>query len=278
MADQNITELPIKTNSGVASTDYMLGIDSAEGYQILVRDVAKYIVENYNGSAIAGPQQSIQAAFQNCTYLLRSGTTIHSQADLNNYYNVGNYYCGANAVVTSLSNCPVSKAFIMKVEWSSGNGNPRQIIYVYDTYECYIRWTSKLDGTGWSEWVKQPTRAEITELNSNIYTEINTGIASSYGTLQYKCYKTGHIVGFAGQLILTSDCPAATDIITGLPTLGSFITNYPPVRMFNNTASQFVDMNLRRVSSATTSPLSIYNRSALSSGASLRFNFTYCCE
>lgn len=62
MADQNITELPIKTNSGVASTDYMLGIDSAEGYQILVRDVAKYIVENYNGSTIAGSAQTVQSA------------------------------------------------------------------------------------------------------------------------------------------------------------------------------------------------------------------------
>lgn len=62
MADQNITELPIKTNTGVASTDYMLGIDSAEGYQILVRDVAKYIVENYNGSTIAGSAQTIQSA------------------------------------------------------------------------------------------------------------------------------------------------------------------------------------------------------------------------
>lgn len=78
MADQNITELPIKTNTGVASTDYMLGIDSAEGYQILVRDVAKYIVENYNGSTIAGSAQTIQSAVNALNSNLATASTKNS--------------------------------------------------------------------------------------------------------------------------------------------------------------------------------------------------------
>ena len=60
--EQNITALPVKTNTGVANSDYFMGIDSAEGYQILIRDVAKYIMENYNGSTLAGQAQTPKAA------------------------------------------------------------------------------------------------------------------------------------------------------------------------------------------------------------------------
>lgn len=60
--EQNITALPVKTNTGVANSDYFMGIDSAEGYQILIRDLAKYIMENYNGSTLAGQAQTPKAA------------------------------------------------------------------------------------------------------------------------------------------------------------------------------------------------------------------------
>lgn len=60
--EQNITALPVKTNTGVANSDYFMGIDSAEGYQILIRDLAKYIMENYNGSTLAGSAQTPKAA------------------------------------------------------------------------------------------------------------------------------------------------------------------------------------------------------------------------
>lgn len=70
MADQPITGLPTKTASGVATTDKMLGIDSAEGYQILVQDVAKYIIENYGGSTLAGAARTPKAAID----LLNSNT------------------------------------------------------------------------------------------------------------------------------------------------------------------------------------------------------------
>lgn len=70
--EQNITALPVKTNTGVANSDYFMGIDSAEGYQILIRDVAKYIMENYNGSTLAGQAQTPKAAID----ALNNKTTI----------------------------------------------------------------------------------------------------------------------------------------------------------------------------------------------------------
>lgn len=62
MSDQNITELPVKTSSGITSSDYMLGIDSAEGYQMLIRDLGDYIIRNVQVNTIAGANQTLKAA------------------------------------------------------------------------------------------------------------------------------------------------------------------------------------------------------------------------
>lgn len=49
--------------------------------------------------------------------LIPEGTAIPVDADLNtlDYIKVGKYYCNTNAKVESLSNCPVSEAFMMEV-------------------------------------------------------------------------------------------------------------------------------------------------------------------
>lgn len=62
MAEQNITELPVKTSSGITSSDYMLGIDSAEGYQMLIKDLGDYIIRNVQVNTIAGANQTLKAA------------------------------------------------------------------------------------------------------------------------------------------------------------------------------------------------------------------------
>ena len=62
MADQKITELPIKGVSGINLADYLLGIDAAEGYQMLISDLAKKIIEQYAGSSLAGTAQPIKDA------------------------------------------------------------------------------------------------------------------------------------------------------------------------------------------------------------------------
>lgn len=61
MADQAITALPVKTASGIANTDYLLGIDSAEGYQMLIKDLGDYIIQNVQ-SSLMGSNQTIAAA------------------------------------------------------------------------------------------------------------------------------------------------------------------------------------------------------------------------
>ena len=75
MSDQNITELPVKTSSGITSSDYMLGIDSAEGYQMLIRDLGDYIIRNVQVNTIAGSNQTLKNALDtlNSKYLDNAG-------------------------------------------------------------------------------------------------------------------------------------------------------------------------------------------------------------
>lgn len=64
MADQAITALPKKTYSGssqIASTDYLLGIDSAEGYQMLIQDLGEYIINRATAN-LAGSTQTLASA------------------------------------------------------------------------------------------------------------------------------------------------------------------------------------------------------------------------
>lgn len=61
MADQIITERPIKQQSGFNLNSYLLGLD-ADSYRILISDLAKKIVEDYSGSTLAGSAQAVKTA------------------------------------------------------------------------------------------------------------------------------------------------------------------------------------------------------------------------
>lgn len=159
--DQNITELPIKTNTGVASTDYMLGIDSAEGYQILVRDVAKYIVENYNGSSLAGSAQTPKSAIDS----LQTATTQEQlrNIDLNTLTEPTRYYFAAGD--NGCTNVPSGVNSFGLIVYRTAGGFRVQILISSGT-GTYIR---KYVNNAWTDWEMEPTRSEITELNSNTW-------------------------------------------------------------------------------------------------------------
>ena len=74
MADQKITELPIKGTSSINLADYLLGIDSAEGYQMLISDLAKKIIEDYSGSTVAGSAQALKTALDGINTKIGSAT------------------------------------------------------------------------------------------------------------------------------------------------------------------------------------------------------------
>ena len=92
MADQKVTELPIKGANGINLADYLFGIDSAEGYQMLISDLAKKIVESYSGSSLAGSARTLKNALD--TVASNAGgnmATIESSTTASKAYAVGDY-------------------------------------------------------------------------------------------------------------------------------------------------------------------------------------------
>jgi len=95
MADQAITALPKKTYSGssqIASTDYLLGIDSAEGYQMLIQDLGEYIINRATAS-LAGSTQTLASAISALNSKL--GRLITS-GSLHDILAPGIYYIGSS--------------------------------------------------------------------------------------------------------------------------------------------------------------------------------------
>lgn len=60
---QRVVDLPVKTASGISLlSDYLMGIDSNDGYQMLINDLAKRIVEDYVGSSLGGSSRTLKDA------------------------------------------------------------------------------------------------------------------------------------------------------------------------------------------------------------------------
>ena len=173
--EQNITALPVKTNTGVANSDYFMGIDSAEGYQILIRDVAKYIMENYNGSTLARQAQTPKAAIDALNsnkWSLTGGTALAENTNIDTIFTPGNYGTSSSGTARTMSGLPTTGndryAFNLKVENSAFNDTyaRRQTLqYFNDTFK-YVRYGT-VSNNSWNNWVKEPTRAEVDALNSS---------------------------------------------------------------------------------------------------------------
>lgn len=94
MADQAITALPKKTYSGssqIASTDYLLGIDSAEGYQMLIQDLGEYIINRATAS-LAGSTQTLASAI----------SALNSKLTLTGEYNYAESFSSAETLGSKL--------------------------------------------------------------------------------------------------------------------------------------------------------------------------------
>ena len=74
-----IKEKDLPSASGVSGTDYMREVTSGGlSYKALVADVAKYIVENYTGSSLAGSSQSVKSAIDAVNTNAASGKLIQT--------------------------------------------------------------------------------------------------------------------------------------------------------------------------------------------------------
>ena len=98
---------------------------------------------------------------------LSGGTEIPANANLNTYKTVGNYHCTGDTTAQTLSNCPVTNAFRMKVGHPTGGSS-----YVYQEIFNWNKGTRfyrqcLASSDSWTEWIvtydshRKPTPAEI---------------------------------------------------------------------------------------------------------------------
>lgn len=82
----------------------------------------------------------VNSNLENC-YSLSGGILIPDNADLysDTYKVPGNYYCPSNVNAVTLKNCPLSKAFILKVDYTNGTQYIRQSFVQYNIEQNYQR-------------------------------------------------------------------------------------------------------------------------------------------
>lgn len=108
------------------------------------------------------------------SYLLQGGTRILSDADMNSdtYKVPGNYYVVDNATAETLKNAPFTNEFILKVEYSLGNSQPRQTFTNYITGQ---RATRRFNGTEWLSYTYFSDDATILEQSCKYIRYLNSG-------------------------------------------------------------------------------------------------------
>lgn len=169
-----IHELPDVT--AIGSGGYFATDNGSQTTKIDYDKLAKAIIEQYSGSTLAGSAQSVKAALDGLadgSTLLSyaDATAISSDDDLDSYTEPGLLYAGSNTIASSLSNSPVSVAFKLEVEASTGGTGSVatgriQRLYPWNNLDVYQRRYSV--SSGWAAWEKLPTRAEIDTLNNKL--------------------------------------------------------------------------------------------------------------
>ena len=154
MADQNITELPVKTSSGITSSDYMLGIDSAEGYQMLIRDLGDYIIRNVQVNTIAGANQTLKSALDTLNSKTSNGASFPFIA---NDVNAADYDILPVGLVYNQGvgeHCPDSNGYylVLTCKARSNYENSKcQLAFSFFT-SGVVKYRAQTGGT-WREWV-----------------------------------------------------------------------------------------------------------------------------
>lgn len=229
----------------------LVGGDTME-YRALVSDVAKKIIEDYAGSTLAGSAQTPKSAINalqgkldryiiiyNATYSV-SGLTYNSPSisqaiDAIAGKGTGRYFveCRNSASYSDSYSALTTLNCTLIIDVLSSNYiNVFGLAVASENGTTLFR--AKSNGN-WGNWVKQPTRTEITELNSNLATAStkNSGNLGENITGWADYVQFGKIV--LVQFVLTNAAALTSNskIVTGLPrpdrsyTIGDF-------KLFNN--------------------------------------------
>lgn len=128
-----IQENALPSKSSIVAADKLRAIGSdSKSYQALVSDVAKYIVENYNGSTLAGSAQSVQSALSELNSNFSGTSVIRFTADSNGI--VVNVPTNFRGILCTFDSSPnrLGMYFLYRVGSSSGLANMKTIVSASD--------------------------------------------------------------------------------------------------------------------------------------------------
>lgn len=200
MADQAITALPKKTYSGsskIAATDYLLGIDSAEGYQMLIQDLGEYIINKVTTS-LAGSNQTLVAAIG----------ALNSKIKYNNLGNIGTLTALQTALetlgdgISGISEASQTYSFYFYTTAAFAPFMSSQSVHIG---EMTIAGTNRFNVTisnhadvgnyyhgtclaGTWSWEKLSTRAEVDALNKKLSVEFISSNQTKTFTVTNPCW------------------------------------------------------------------------------------------
>lgn len=151
-----IHELATKSGN-LSSSDFLVVDNGTVTAKIDYTKLAKAIVEQYNGSTLAGSAQTLQNALNGLNtntenMYTKTGTVISSDGeDLNTYWTMGKYYCQSSARAQTLQNCPTDAGFSLYVIRRTTGGGTQLI--EDNVGELYIRYNNTNGSTtAWQPW------------------------------------------------------------------------------------------------------------------------------
>lgn len=175
-----IKDLATRATKLLTGNAYMVFDNGTKVEKVDYAELAKQIITEYNTQTLAGSAQSVKSALD----ALNSKPTVNSiqknSISLDTLTTPGVYACnnctGTPNGLTGWFNVQVLP------NGSGGDGNANyalQIATPLESNDNYLRYCS--NGT-WTEWVKQPTRAEVDALNIKINTFYTKMLHSNEGT------------------------------------------------------------------------------------------------
>jgi hypothetical protein len=164
-------------------------------------------------TSIPETYQSLKTKLETIVKKIISPKTITENEDLDDYTEVGMYYCPYSTVATTLTNCPVTNAFSLFVEKSSGYENAcTQLITSYDgtRIKKFSRFIQTVDGTfqdsGWQPLYEDTGWQDVT---------FKSGFSHYSDSNDYRVRyrRIGKIVELRGSVRNTNKLTANTDYV-----------------------------------------------------------------
>ena len=144
-------EKNLTTVTSVAAADFARIVTSAgASVKATAANLAKYIIETYNGSTVAGSAQSVKSALDSLNSKIGTVTTLTASDDLNSLISTGMYY----HTTERPSNIPVAADYGVLVVLGAQVGNQVTTLQLYSSTggRLYYRRKAGNVSDSWAGW------------------------------------------------------------------------------------------------------------------------------